>query len=102
MGRRRDPFETKAQEYKPSFRLEYRDSRGRILDVKEAFQELSHAFHGHGSGKNKQEKQLRKLKEQEKLRKMSAEDTPLGLAANMRRKQEQTGTAHLVLSSTRT
>jgi U4/U6.U5 tri-snRNP-associated protein 1 len=36
------------------------------LNQKEAFKELSHQFHGKGSGKQKQEKRLKKLEDEKK------------------------------------
>jgi len=45
------------------WQLEYLDSQGRELNAKEAFRELSHKFHGKGSGKKKTEKRNQKLNE---------------------------------------
>ncbi|KAK3397066.1 SART-1 protein [Sordaria brevicollis] len=47
--------------YKPTVELKYVDADGRSLDQKEAFKELSHQFHGKGSGKGKTDKRLKKL-----------------------------------------
>lgn len=49
------------REYKPKVELKYMDEHGRNLNVKEAFKELSHQFHGKGSGKLKTEKLLKKI-----------------------------------------
>ncbi|KAJ4416487.1 hypothetical protein N0V85_002262 [Neurospora sp. IMI 360204] len=46
--------------YKPTVELKYVGDGGRSLDTKEAFKELSHQFHGKGSGKGKTDKQLKK------------------------------------------
>ena len=49
--------------YKPEFKLEYVDDSGRNLNRKEAFRQLSHRFHGKGSGKKKTEKRSKKMDE---------------------------------------
>ena len=49
--------------YKPEFKLEYVDDSGRNLNQKEAFRQLSHRFHGKGSGKKKTEKRAKKMDE---------------------------------------
>lgn len=50
--------------YKPDVKLEYADETGRQLNQKEAFRQLSHRFHGKGSGKKKTEKRGKKLEEE--------------------------------------
>jgi U4/U6.U5 tri-snRNP-associated protein 1 len=52
--------------YRPDVELKYVDSEGRSLDAKEAFKELSHQFHGKGSGKGKTDKRLKKLAEEKR------------------------------------
>ena len=52
--------------YRPSVELRYVDGDGRSLDAKEAFKELSHQFHGKGSGKGKTDKRLKKLAEEKR------------------------------------
>ena len=84
--------------YKPSFNLEYFDGTGRKLDEKEAFRELSHKFHGKGSGKLKTFKRMKKLEEERKLKGMASDDTPLHMVATMREKQKSLGAAFIVLS----
>ncbi|KAJ1724427.1 hypothetical protein LPJ53_001327 [Coemansia erecta] len=46
-------YEERMKDYKPEVKLEYVDETGRQLSTKEAYKQLSHAFHGHYSGKNK-------------------------------------------------
>lgn len=84
--------------YKPSFNLEYFDGTGRKLNEKEAFRELSHKFHGKGSGKLKTFKRMKKLEEERKLKGMASDDTPLHMVATMREKQKSLGAAFIVLS----
>jgi len=50
--------------YKPDVKLEYADETGRQLNQKEAFRQLSHRFHGKGSGKKKTEKRGKKVDEE--------------------------------------
>lgn len=92
----RDPFAL--NDYKPSFKLEYKDEFGRVITSKEQFKLMCHAFHGIEPGKIKTEKRLKKVKEEERLKKMSSEDTPLGIMSAMRRQQARSGAAHIVLS----
>lgn len=64
--------------YKPDVKLEYVDDSGRMLNRKEAFRQLSHRFHGKGSGKKKTEKRSKKQQEEQLMKQMSSTDTPLG------------------------
>ena len=92
-GSSRDPFSLK--EYKPSFKLEYKDEFGRVISSKEQYRRMCHAFHGIEPGKIKTEKRLKKIKEEERLKKASSED---GMMDAMRRQQARSGAAHIVLS----
>ena len=56
--------------YKPEIRLEYVDDSGRCLNPKEAFRQLSHRFHGKGSGKKKTEKRQKKVEEEQVCKNM--------------------------------
>lgn len=86
--------------YKPKIELEYFDDGGRKLtNEKEAFRYLSHKFHGKGSGKKKTEQRLIKLQEEELSKKMLAGDTPLGMTAMLRAKQEEHGSAFIVMNN---
>ncbi|CAI7571132.1 unnamed protein product [Penicillium palitans] len=84
------------REYKPDVQLRYVDEFGRNMNQKEAFKQLSHQFHGKGSGKMKTEKRLKKIEEEKKRESMSALDssqntgmnTAVGTAA---RKNRQAG-----------
>ena len=83
------------------------DEIGRPKTEKEAFRDLSHRFHGKGSGKMKQEKRAKRLQEvnsyflisdkitgnipkESALQMMSSTDTPLNTVEMLRRKQQQT------------
>lgn len=77
-------------DYKPLVTIEYVDEIGRPKTEKEAFRDLSHRFHGKGSGKMKQEKRAKRLQEESALQMMSSTDTPLNTVEMLRRKQQQT------------
>jgi len=96
---RYDPYAFKEKSnYKPEFKLDYVDNKGRSLNQKEAFRLLSHKFHGKGSGKLKTEKRAKKLQEEKKLLMMSSIDTPLNTAAMFKDKQKASASPYLVLS----
>uniref|UniRef100_A0AAR2LZ99 Spliceosome associated factor 1, recruiter of U4/U6.U5 tri-snRNP n=1 Tax=Pygocentrus nattereri TaxID=42514 RepID=A0AAR2LZ99_PYGNA len=84
--------------YKPDVKIEYVDESGRKLTPKEAFRQLSHRFHGKGSGKMKTEKRMKKLEEEALLKKMSSSDTPLGTVALLQEKQKSQKTPYIVLT----
>uniref|UniRef100_A0A452U2H4 Spliceosome associated factor 1, recruiter of U4/U6.U5 tri-snRNP n=1 Tax=Ursus maritimus TaxID=29073 RepID=A0A452U2H4_URSMA len=84
--------------YKPDVKIEYVDETGRKLTPKEAFRQLSHRFHGKGSGKMKTERRMKKLDEEALLKKMSSSDTPLGTVALLQEKQKAQKTPYIVLS----
>lgn len=63
------------REYKPDVNLNYVDEFGRQMSQKEAFKELSHQFHGKGSGKMKTEKRLKKIEDEKKRESMSTLDS---------------------------
>ncbi|XP_054634106.1 U4/U6.U5 tri-snRNP-associated protein 1 [Dunckerocampus dactyliophorus] len=84
--------------YKPDVKIEYVDESGRKLTPKEAFRQLSHRFHGKGSGKMKTERRMKKLEEEALLKKMSSSDTPLGTVALLQEKQKSQKTPYIVLS----
>ena len=89
--------------YTPNFSLEHRDDSGRLLtNAKEQFRYISHKFHGKTSGRLKTEKRLIKLAEEERSRKMEAGDTPLNMTDMMRKKMEETGSAHIVMTGSGT
>ena len=86
--------------YRPEVNLEYIDDEGRILNEKEAFRQLSHKFHGKGSGKNKIDKRMQKLKQESKLRQMSSIDTPLNTVKKLQEKQKELQSPYVVISGT--
>ena len=69
----------KYKNYRPDISLVYRDETGRVLSTKEAYKEMSHKFHGKGSGKNKKEKHLKKLQQELAMKQMNSVDSPFEL-----------------------
>jgi U4/U6.U5 tri-snRNP-associated protein 1 len=84
-------------------KLEYRDKHGRLLTRKEAFRDLSYQFHGHGSGKRKEEKRLQQVaREQAEGRLASrqvAEGASAGMLGALKATQQATGKAFVVHKS---
>lgn len=79
-------------EYKPNVELKYIDEFGRRMDSREAFKQMSHQFHGKGSGKQKTEKRLKKI-EEEKAREarsnLSTSQIGLNSAAGTQAKKQR-------------
>ena len=63
------------KEYRPDVRLSYVDEHGRRMNQKEAFKELSHQFHGKGSGAGKTEKRLKKIDDEKRIQSKSVLDS---------------------------
>ncbi|KAF2016958.1 hypothetical protein BU24DRAFT_141100 [Aaosphaeria arxii CBS 175.79] len=78
--------------YKPNVQLNYVDEHGRHMTPKEAFKQLSHQFHGKGSGNTKTQKHLDKIEAEKKKMAESALDT--SLAGGMSNAQAQQGKKH--------
>ncbi|KAK6181096.1 hypothetical protein SNE40_009028 [Patella caerulea] len=87
--------------YKPNVKLEYVDEKGRDLDPKEAFRQLSHRFHGKGSGKKKTEKRNKKLEEEQLMKQMSSTDTPLNTLSMLQDKQKTEKSPFIILSGSK-
>ncbi|KAF1943097.1 hypothetical protein EJ02DRAFT_453619 [Clathrospora elynae] len=67
------------KEYKPNVELNYVDEHGRQMNQKEAFKQLSHQFHGKGSGNTKTKKYLDKVvAEKKKMAESSLEASRSG------------------------
>ncbi|KAJ8309186.1 hypothetical protein KUTeg_014060 [Tegillarca granosa] len=84
--------------YKPDVKLEYVDDSGRSLNAKEAFRQLSHRFHGKGSGKRKTEKRNKKLEEEQLMKMMSSTDTPLNTLNLLKDKQKAEKSPFVILT----
>lgn len=84
------------RDYRPNVNLKYTDEHGRNLSAKEAFKELSHQFHGKGSGKQKTDKHLKKIYDEKRreakgVLDASNEGGMSGALASTGRKQKQAG-----------
>ncbi|VDD80596.1 unnamed protein product [Mesocestoides corti] len=84
--------------YKPDVKLYYVDEMGRNMTPKEAFRQLSHKFHGKGSGKKKTEKRTKKIIEEALIKNSASSDTPLGTLNKLNKKLERQGMPYVVLS----
>ncbi|KAF8952187.1 hypothetical protein BGZ52_007569 [Haplosporangium bisporale] len=93
-----DEREARMKDYKPDVNIEYIDESGNRLNTKEAFRQLSHAFHGKTSGKKKTEKRMKKIEDEKRLMGMSSTDTPLNMATKFQERQKAAGSAHIVLA----
>lgn len=89
------------KDYQPSFKLEYKDAAGNVLNSKEAYRQLSHRFHGKSSGLKKTEKRLKQQEDQKKLESMSISGAQSGLAEALAKKQKETGQAHFILKDSK-
>ncbi|CAI5459116.1 unnamed protein product [Closterium sp. Yama58-4] len=79
-------------------RIDRIDEFGRVMTPKEAFRKLSHAFHGKGPGKMKQEKRMRAYEEELKRKGMAAGDTPMHSVERLREVQAQTQSPYVVIT----
>ena len=70
------------REYKPDVQIKYVDDDGRLMNQKEAFKQLSHQFHGKGSGKLKTEKHMKKVAEERKREAASILDSSEAIGMN--------------------
>lgn len=84
--------------HKTNVKLSYLDDTGNELTPKEAFRLLCHKFHGNAPGKNKNEKRLKKMLEQMRVRNMRTDDTPLASAAALKEETRKLKTPHVVVS----
>lgn len=76
------------KEYKPNVELTYVDEHGRTMNQKEAFKQLSHQFHGKGSGNTKTKKHLDKIAaEKKKMAESSLEGSRAGGIGNAQDQQ---------------
>ena len=60
--------------YKPTVAIKHRDEHGRSLDIKDAFKQLSHHFHGKDSGNMKKQKLLKKIEDEKRRESQSMFD----------------------------
>jgi U4/U6.U5 tri-snRNP-associated protein 1 len=77
------------KEYKPNVELTYVDDHGRSMNQKEAFKQLSHQFHGKGSGNTKTKKYLDKVAAEKKKMAESSLEAGHGGIGNARAQQAE-------------
>ncbi|CAF9908392.1 MAG: hypothetical protein GOMPHAMPRED_006150 [Gomphillus americanus] len=71
-----------SKQYRPSVQLKYVDEHGRNMNQKEAFKNMSHAFHGKGSGKQKTERHLKKIEDEKQREAKSVLDSTVTGGSN--------------------
>ena len=86
------------KEHEFDIKLDYRDEFGRKLTQKEAFRQLNYAFHGYGPGKKNQERRLKQLEEEKKLREGQS-SLQTGSFKALQSAQNTTGMAHVTLGA---
>ena len=79
-------------------KLEYRDGHGRLLTRKEAYRELCYQFHGHSSGKRKEEKKLQQIAREQAEASMASRDGT-GTFGALQAAQKASGKAFIVHKS---
>jgi U4/U6.U5 tri-snRNP-associated protein 1 len=77
-------------------KLEYRDKNGRLLTRKEAFRELCYQFHGHGSGKRKEEKRSTQIAREQAEARVASQQAAEGTFGALKATQKATGKAFVV------
>ncbi|KAJ2362064.1 hypothetical protein H4S02_011484 [Coemansia sp. RSA 2611] len=92
-------YEERMRDYKPEVNLEYVDETGRQLTTKEAYKQLSHAFHGHYSGKNKIDKVMAKRERERKQMEITSGTSTHQYGAVLENAHKKLGSAGIVLNS---
>ncbi|KAJ2469022.1 hypothetical protein GGI03_000633 [Coemansia sp. RSA 2337] len=92
-------YEERMRDYKPQVNLEYVDDTGRTLTTKEAYKQLSHAFHGHYSGKNKIDKVMAKRERERKQLELTSSASTHQYGAVLENAHKKLGSAGIVLAS---
>ncbi|KAJ1991074.1 hypothetical protein GGI25_003879 [Coemansia spiralis] len=92
-------YEDRMRDYKPDVKLEYFDETGRQLSTKEAYKQLSHAFHGHYSGKNKIDKLVQKRERERKQMELTSTSTTHEHGAALENVHKKLGAAGIVMTA---
>ncbi len=95
-GRSKDKREVDPSAQNFDVKLDYTDEFGRKLTQKEAFRQLTYAFHGIAPGLKAQEKRLKALERE--AAQATSRDIDAGSMRNLLNAQKATGSAHVVLS----
>ncbi|KAJ1877877.1 hypothetical protein LPJ57_003723 [Coemansia sp. RSA 486] len=91
-------YEERMKDYKPNVKIEYVDESGRQLSTKEAYKQLSHAFHGHYSGKNKIDKINRQRERERKQMELNSSASAHQQAAVLENAHRKMGAAGVDLT----
>ncbi|KAJ1863096.1 hypothetical protein LPJ78_004269 [Coemansia sp. RSA 989] len=91
-------YEERMRDYKPDVKLEYVDEQGRQLTTKEAYKQMSHAFHGHYSGKNKVDKIIQKRQREQRQQQQASSSNAHERGAAMENARRKIGSAGFVYS----
>ncbi|KAJ1945698.1 hypothetical protein GGF37_001566 [Kickxella alabastrina] len=91
-------YEERMKDYKPEVKLEYVDEAGRELTTKEAYKQLSHAFHGHYSGKNKVDRVNRQREREHKQQEHNSSTSTHQQAAIIENAHRKMGTPGIDLT----
>ncbi|KAJ2448380.1 hypothetical protein EV183_005464 [Coemansia sp. RSA 2336] len=91
-------YEERMRDYKPDVKLEYVDEQGRQLTTKEAYKQMSHAFHGHYSGKNKVDKIIKKRQREQRQQQLASSTNTHERGAAMENARRKVGSAGFVYS----
>ncbi|KAJ2848117.1 hypothetical protein IWW36_003491 [Coemansia brasiliensis] len=91
-------YEERMRDYKPDVKLEYVDETGRQLTTKEAYKQMSHAFHGHYSGKNKIDKIIKKRQREQRQQQQASSANTHERGAAMENARRKVGSAGFVFS----
>ena len=97
-GRKRDKRVSDPSLHDFDIKLDYRDEFGRKMTQKEAFRQLNYAFHGFGPGKKSQEKKLRQMEEEKKLKEAKGKVDTSSMKA-LQNAQSSLGKAHITLGA---
>lgn len=77
------------EDYKPEIILQYTDDAGHRLETKkEAFNHLSHKFHGNRPGRNKIDKKLRKQEMESRMKQVNSNDMQASVEMQMEMAKE--------------
>ncbi|PVU86273.1 hypothetical protein BB559_006571 [Furculomyces boomerangus] len=84
--------------YKPSFKLEYRDEDGRELTPKEAFKDFAHQFHGKFPGKKKADKAQARIQREKETELLNSTERTVKMGQVWENSRKKQSSAHVVLT----
>jgi U4/U6.U5 tri-snRNP-associated protein 1 len=84
----------------PEILIERKDRFGQVMNEKQTWRQMSQKFHNKLPGKNALEKERRNFEKQQKIKNMSATDTPLKSVQTLNKIQQKTGLAYVEFGNT--